>query len=112
MGDGAGKIEVKVPSEATLRKYGLTATTWLAILASQGNVCPICKKFPTTGRFVTDHFHAKNYKKLPPEERAKFVRGVCCWWCNECYLGRGISVEKAQAVVDYLKDFEARRSAA
>jgi hypothetical protein len=99
---------IKVPSAATLRKYGLTDVTWLAILASQGNVCPICNKVPTTGRFVTDHYHVKGFKDLPFEEKAQWVRGVTCWWCNSVFLGRGVTIEKAQAVVDYLKAFKAR----
>jgi hypothetical protein len=97
------------PSSATLKKYGLAPEEWLKILESQGWVCAICKKAPSTGRFVTDHFHARNYKKMPPEQKKLWVRGVLCWFCNESYVGRAITVEKAHNVVTYLEAFEARR---
>ncbi len=99
---------IKVPSKTTLKKYGITEAEWLEMLASQGNVCQICKKEPTTGRFVVDHFHAKGWKKKPPEIRRLYIRGICCWYCNHAYLGRGINVAKAKAVVEYLEKFEAK----
>lgn len=90
-----------------MARYGLSLGEWQAILEKQGGVCAICKKVPSTGRFVTDHFHCKDWKKKPPEERKKYVRGICCWFCNHAYLGRGIDVEKAKNVVAYLENFEA-----
>ncbi len=100
---------IKAPSEATLQKYGLTEAEWLSILASQGNVCAICKKVPTTGRFVTDHEHVKGWKKQPPEQRKLAVRGVLCHFCNHYYLSRGITVAKARNVVLYLEAYAARK---
>jgi Recombination endonuclease VII len=100
---------IKVPSKATLAKYGLTAAEWGAILEGQGGVCPICEKVPGTGRIVTDHEHAPGWKKMPPARRKLYVRGLCCWFCNHAYLGRGITVRKAENAVRYLKNFEARR---
>jgi hypothetical protein len=94
------------PSEYVLKKYGLTVDGWWAILECQGNVCPICKKLPTTGRMVVDHDHVRGWKKMPDEKRAQHVRGVCCWWCNHTHLGRGITIEKAQAVVTYLQRYQ------
>jgi len=99
---------IRVPSEITLKKYGLSASEWVAILKSQGNVCAICKKVPTSGRFVTDHFHRRLYKTLPDIERKRLVRGILCVHCNRFYLAKGITVEKAQAIVEYLSKFEKR----
>jgi len=100
---------VKVPSKATLTKYGLTEEEWLAILERQGGVCPICKKIPTTGRFVVDHEHVQNYKKLPREEKKKFIRGITDWFCNHAYLGRGITVDRSRNATKYLEEYEQRR---
>ena len=100
---------MKPPSKQTLAKYGLSELEWLAILDGQGGVCPICGLVPKTGRWVTDHEHCRGYKKMTPEERASRVRGICCWWCNKTFLGRGISVERARAVVNYLLRYETEK---
>lgn len=97
---------MKPPSQNTLDKYGLTELEWLAILDSQGGVCPICKGVPSTGRFVVDHEHVKGYKKMTPKERALRVRGLLCWFCNHYYVGRCITVEKSRNVTEYLLRYE------
>jgi Recombination endonuclease VII len=102
-------MEVKVPSAATLKKYGLTAEEWLKILADQNNVCFICQKYPSTGRLCVDHYHVPKWKSLPPEQRKLWIRGILCWFCNHSYVGRAITVQKAERVVQYLKEFEAKR---
>lgn len=99
---------IKVPSAPTLKKYGLDAQGWLAILEAQGWVCAICKKVPKTGRFNTDHSHIRRWKTKSPEERRKHVRGIVCWWCNKVYLGRAITIDKAVNVVAYLRAFAGR----
>lgn len=99
---------IREPTPATLKKYGLSLDGWRALLDSQGGTCAICKKVPTTGRMVIDHEHVKGWKAKPPEERKQFVRGLCCWWCNATYLGRGINVEKARNVVAYLEAYGVR----
>jgi hypothetical protein len=98
------------PSQKTLDKYGLTPESWREILRRQGDVCPICKGVPSTGRWVVDHEHCRGYKKMPPEERAKRVRGVCCWFCNHTYIGRAITIAKAQNVLSYLMWYNNRRA--
>ena len=98
------------PTPATLKRYGLTAIEWLAILARQGNVCAICRKAPTTGRWVTDHEHVRGWKLMPDHERKRFVRGVLCWFCNHTYVGRAITVTKAKNVVSYLEAYESRKA--
>lgn len=101
---------IKTPSKATLKKYGLSEEEWKAILDSQGSVCFICKKYPKTGRLCVDHEHVKGWKKMPPEERKKYVRGLLDWFCNHYYLGRGITIEKAKNVVKYLEQYENRQN--
>ena len=96
----------KIPSQKTLDKYGLSSDEWVEIFKSQGEVCKICKKESKTGQYVTDHAHVKNYKKLHPEERKKYVRGILCWWDNKQIVGRGVTIEKLQNAITYLLEFE------
>lgn len=94
---------VRAPKPATLARYGLTEAEWRGILEAQGGVCFVCQKLPPSGRLCTDHEHVKGWKKKPPEERKRYVRGILCWVCNHYYLGRGITVAKARRVVEYLE---------
>jgi hypothetical protein len=93
---------VNVPSKATLRRYGLSEDEWRALLNEQDGCCFVCRRVPTTGRLCIDHEHVRGWKKMPPERRKRYVRGLLCWVCNHYYVGRGISVEKASNVVGYL----------
>jgi hypothetical protein len=103
------KYTIREPLPVTLKKYGLSLNEWKNILAEQGYRCPICKRVPSSGMFRTDHLHVQNYKKMSPEKKKLWVRGLPCVHCNRFFLAKGITVEKAQAVVDYLKAFEKRR---
>jgi hypothetical protein len=95
-----------IPSKLILDKYGLSSQEWEDILHKQGDMCPICKKESKTGRYVTDHFHAKGWKKMSPEQRKLYIRGVTCWWCNKQIIGRGITIEKLQNAINYLLEFD------
>jgi len=99
---------LKPPSAATLKKYGLTEADWIYIWEWQGRVCPICKKVPPTGNTHIDHYHQKGWKKMKPEERRKWVRGIVCAYDNQRVLVKGINLEKAKNIVKYLEDFEER----
>ena len=98
-------MSVRVPLPATLERYGLTAEEWLAILARQGGVCFVCETLPPSGRLCTDHEHVKGWKKMPPERRKTYVRGILCWTCNHYYMGRGITLMKALRVADFLRQY-------
>jgi len=90
---------------------------WLALLDAQGGVCGVCGKLPNPSkkdgkiRMVTDHEHVRGWASLPPERRKLYVRGLTDWFCNAHYLGRGITVAKAEGVVRYLKAYADRRPA-
>jgi hypothetical protein len=107
---------INPPSEKTLKKYGLSAGEWLDILELQGGVCPICRKVPQPpkkhpergGRFCIDHAHVPRWKHLPPEKRKLFVRGLLCWFCNDRFVGRSITIQKSENVTAYLKAHEER----
>jgi hypothetical protein len=98
---------IRDPSAQTLKKYGLSLEAWRAI--SPG-VCAVCRQVPRSGRLCIDHDHVKGWKKMPPERRVKYVRGVVCWRCNHYYLGRGITIERARNVVAYLEAYAVRRA--
>lgn len=102
---------IRVPRKETLKKYGLDAEGWLAILERQDWVCAICRKVPPSGRMVTDHDHLRRWKKLSPTKRRETVRGITCWTCNHYYLGRGINEAKASNVVAYLRAHAAKSAA-
>jgi len=109
----AKKIPAEVispPSKATLKKYGLNLEEWQVILDRQGGVCDICKKVTSTGRLCIDHFHLKNWKKLPPDQRKLEVRGLLCWVCNSKVLFRGITIEKLKNAALYLEKHEERKT--
>lgn len=107
--DQPAKPTVRVPLPATLRKYGLSPQEWITILEEQGNVCAVCRKVPDSGKLVTDHEHVAGWKKMPPEERKRYVRGILCYWCNHNYVGRRITATKAANILSYLKKYERRQ---
>lgn len=100
---------VRVPSAATLRTYGLTRQDFDLLLAAQGEGCAVCGKVPDNGRLCIDHEHVKGWKKMPAEQRKRYTRGLLCFFCNHYYVGRAITVAKAQAVLTYLQRYQARR---
>lgn len=97
------------PKKATLKRYGLTLEEWNTMLERQGGVCAICKKEPPNGRLCTDHDHVKKWKKMPPEKRKLYVRGLLCAYCNLRLLRKGWTLEKLERAVDYVKQYEARK---
>lgn len=101
---------IHLPLKKTLEKYGLTLDEWQSILRRQGNVCAICKIFPSTGRFYIDHEHVKGYKKMGMDEKRLYVRGLLCYMCNRFYVGRSITIEKSKNVTLYLEAYEHRKS--
>lgn len=103
---------IRLPSRQTLAKYGLTLDEWLAFIPVRKGVkvCPICGKAPKTGRFVVDHQHVANWKRMPPERRRVYVRGVVCTTCNHFVLTRYGNPDKHRAAARYLDDYEYRRT--
>lgn len=103
-------MTVTVPKPATFRRYGLSRMEWQAILNGQNGTCFICQRVPKTGRLCVDHEHAPGWSKMPAEKRKLFVRGLLCWVCNSYYAARGITVEKAARLTEYLKRYEQRKA--
>lgn len=107
----AAELGVVLPSKPTTDKYGWDTDAWLEMLDAQGWICPVCERFPRTGKFVTDHEHVPGWVRMPSAQRALYVRGLTCWTCNRYLLARGISVEVARNVAEYLERYNDRRPA-
>lgn len=113
--------QVKTPRRATLQKYGLTETDWHAMCAACNNTCVVCGKPFEDRPLVVDHEHVKGFKahkkkkaqkghtikvrKMPPEERRKYVRGVIHSFCNR-YVRSWLTLTRARAIVAYLEVYE------
>lgn len=104
-----GPVLVQRTSDKTLSKYGIDWVGWVALFLAQGSVCAVCKKLPPSGRLVIDHEHVKGWKKLPPEQRKRLVRGILCWTCNLFVVGRGATIARLLSAAEYLRKSEARR---
>lgn len=101
---------IVMPKVATIARYGLSVSEWVAILEAQGGRCAICNGLPASGRFCIDHFHVKGWKKMPSRQRREYVRGICCYTCNHHCLNRNMTLAKAKAVVVYLEKYEGKKN--
>lgn len=102
--------EIKIPAKSTLRIYGLNERAWLILFREQEWKCPICQK--TNAHWNIDHQHISGWKKMPPETRVLFVRGILCWSCNKNDAPSNLSAEKAYRLADYIQKYETRRKKA
>jgi hypothetical protein len=98
-------LEIKLPTPTTLKKYGLSAEEYCQIYTEQGGLCPICQN-PLDKRTNIDHFHIKGWKRMPAEQKKKYVRGILCWTCNRLIVGRGVNLIRLRAATLYLERFE------
>ena len=100
---------IVTPTPLTLRKYGLSRDEWTAMLEAQGGTCAVCLYDPPSGRLVIDHEHVPKWKKMAPEQRKQYVRGLLCWTCNRYFLARGATEFKLARAAEYLKRYHLRR---
>jgi hypothetical protein len=98
-----------VPKPPTLKRYGLDFSAWFKHAQRQNFVCAACGLLPSSGRLCIDHEHVKRWRKMKPEMRSRYVRGLLCWFCNKNYVGRSITLAKARNVVRYLLAYKDRR---
>lgn len=100
---------MKIPTKATLKKYGLSEQEWKIQWLLQGERCPICRRSGDETVFVIDHEHRAGWKKMPPEKRKLFIRGIICSYCNQRRVGRGVTTETAYNSYEYLKQYDERK---
>lgn len=103
----AERLGIVVPAARTLRRYGLTPTAWLEILAEQGWQCPICER--RVENWNTDHEHVPGWAKMAPAQRRRYVRGVLCVRCNWKIVKSRMEARVAENVARYLRAYERRR---
>lgn len=94
-----------MPSPQTLRKYGLHLDEWTAYA---GEGCRICGRSWDVVKPVVDHAHVRSWKRMPPEERRLYVRGVVCISCNHFILSRYANPAKLRAAAEYLEAYVIR----
>lgn len=89
--------------------YGITLEEWTEMFENQQKVCWICKTLPPTGRLSVDHIHIKGFKKMEPNDKKQYVRGLLCFLCN-VLVGKfertnnvQINRKRLFGVVDYFK---------
>ena len=100
---------IRKPKPATLKKYGLDEVSWALLLQRQRFVCGLCMKEPPSGILVVDHQHVPKWRKMPPQERRRYVRGLACNHCNHRLLGRFMTAPNARRVAEYLDAYEDRK---
>lgn len=98
---------MKLPTPQTLKKYGLTEQDYKDIWTRQGEKCPIC--YRSDALMVVDHEHVSKWKKMPPEQRKLYVRGIICSYDNQRIVGRGATKQKLIRGAIYLGNYERRK---
>lgn len=99
---------VRYPQPATLKKYGLSREDFAQMWFRQEGRCAICEN-PLTGRMNIDHEHVRGWKKMRPEKRKLYVRGVLCWTCNRLIVGRGVNQYRLGRAFQYLSEYHLRQ---
>lgn len=101
--------QLSAPSKATLRKYGLSQEMWHTMLDLQDGCCPVCgQPFTPERRPCIDHLHVRNFKKMKPEQKVRYFRGLLHAYCNLRLIPKGMTTEKAYNIYVYLNDFDVR----
>lgn len=100
--------EARLPTLPTLKRYGLTAAEWLAKLDAQGGLCGICRKLPTSLTLCVDHEHVRGWKRMTPEMRKQYVRGLLCFSCNVALRHR-VTTTWLTAALNYMALYDKAR---
>lgn len=79
------KSKEELKSVRLWKTYGITLEDWNKMYEDQNRVCWICKTMPKNNILCIDHIHVKGYKKMVPEDRAKYVRALLCFQCNTAF---------------------------
>lgn len=99
--------DISVPTVKTMRNYGLTEYAWLRIMETQGWKCPICLESGNK-TWNIDHFHIAGWRKMLPQEKSKYVRGILCAFCNYRHAPSKMNSKSAKNLASYLAKYEKR----
>lgn len=83
------------------KTYGLEQLHFDALLIQQSGRCGVCNK-PLNKSIFIDHEHVRGFKKMAPEMKRRFVRGLLCFTCNR-YLVAKNTLATIDLVAAYLK---------
>lgn len=98
-----------MPTRQTFERYGLSRDEWVTLLAEQNGVCGVCGSVPDGGTLHIDHEHVRGWKKLAPEDKKRYVRGLVCWYDNTNLLRIGSTPARLRAAAQYLEAYTERR---
>jgi len=91
------------------RTYGITILDFYALTQVYDGRCWRCKRPPKPRKTLcVDHQHVKNYKKLPPEQKKKYVRGLLDWFCNKYRIGGITDPKEFDVSAEYLRNTKAQ----
>ncbi len=94
-----------IPTNVTLRKYGLTEERYAFLWRLQSGLCGLCNA-PLEGKRVNiDHQHVRGWKKMSSDRRRTYIRALLHARCNRFLLGPtfyGFKAEHFRMAADYL----------
>lgn len=96
-----------IPTSPTLKKYGLSLEDWIKLFNKNNGCCHICGR-PFVTRTNIDHEHVRGFKKMTPEQRRQYVRGLLCPTCNRFIVMRGMTSERLFSAWKYMRAWEVR----
>lgn len=79
--------------------YGMTAADYDAMLAAQGGVCAICRKFETR----RDGGGRVRHLSVDHDHRTGTIRGLLCYLCNSAIGAMADDPERLIAAAGYLR---------
>lgn len=88
----------------------MSEAEWSEIVDRQLGLCAVCALPLAGGRTCIDHEHVRGWKRLRPQYRKRYVRGVLHSFCNSHVVGRFVTLAKALRVVRYLQEHEKRKA--
>jgi len=104
---------MRLPTKATLKKYGLTEDEWIVLYNKNGGLCYICNvPFDGSDRgekprlACVDHDHVKGFKAMSSDEKKKHIRGMLCSQCNRLLAQKSNTTKKLYKAIEYLERFE------
>ena len=79
-----------------LRRYGITAQQYDALLQEQGGGCAVCSRLPEARPLQVDHDHA-----------TEAIRGLLCANCNSALGHAKDDIDRLRALIAYLEQHSA-----